>query len=129
MEVKVKNINVHQPQVDLDSDSMTSYDLPYEVTVSVDGTTLKTNVRKLLCCYESKSLLSLADSYDYLSEEGRKHFLKEFLATYLAPLVWKMKFGPNLSKKENEGYDFAMDKLKEVDASKHQEFIDYSKTS
>jgi hypothetical protein len=126
MDVKIKHIDVHQPQVDLDFDR-TVYDLPYEIHVSVDGHILKTNVRKLIACYESKSLLSLADSYDYLSEEGKSLFIKEFLKTFLAPLVWKIKWNYSMSPKEKEAFKFAMERLKIVDNDKHQEFIDYIK--
>jgi hypothetical protein len=125
MDVKVKNIFVDRPSSDIDCE-LGSYDLPYEIWVSIDGKILKTNKRRLMCCYESNSLLSMADCFDYLSDDGKSEFTSRFLTTYLGPIAWKIKFGGKVSKKESEGFEFAMCKLKEISRDEYNTYLQYT---
>ena len=124
MDVKIRSVIVYPPVKDIDCD-FGSYDLPYEISISLDGKNLRTDKRRLACCYESKNLLSMADSYDFLSEEGKKRFIAKFLSEYLAPLIWKRRWNSIMPKREIENIEFAMQRLKQVDLNQYQEFINF----
>ena len=120
-DIKIESVKMYDPYRDVDCELQLSSNVPYEIVAVIDGVRLSIKNALFIAgsngYYSFSELFSLADSFDFLSEEGKEEFMVKFMNKYIGPLLWRKKFKEEtkaLTKKEKENLEFCISCISEV---------------
>jgi hypothetical protein len=118
LDIKIDSVKISLPHPDIDEE-IECYNVPYNITAKVNDVKLMLTNRTIFIApsgsfNDEDNLLSLANSFDFLSEEGKKEFAIRFISKYIGPLLWRRKFSITskpLSQEEEDILEFCIETL------------------